>query len=67
MLNKSYIEEIFERLQQENPNPTSELNAHNDFTFAIAVLLSAQTTDKSVNAVTNHLFKKYPTPIVSSL
>ena len=62
MLSKSDIEEIFERLKQENPNPTSELAAHNDFTFAVAVLLSAQTTDKMVNKVTKELFAVADTP-----
>ncbi|MBQ9335227.1 MAG: endonuclease III [Alphaproteobacteria bacterium] len=62
MLNKANIEEIFERLKQENPNPMSELVAHNDFTFAIAVLLSAQTTDKMVNKVTKELFEVADTP-----
>ena len=45
MLTKSEIEEIFERFKSENPNPTSELVSPNNFTFAVAVLLSAQTTD----------------------
>lgn len=62
MLTKPEIEEIFERLKQKNPNPTSELVAHNDFTFAIAVLLSAQTTDKMVNKVTKTLFEIADTP-----
>ena len=62
MLNRSEIEEIFERLKQENPNPTSELTANNEFTFAIAVLLSAQTTDKMVNKVTKELFAIADTP-----
>ena len=62
MLNKTNIEEIFERLKQENPNPMSELVAHNDFTFAVAVLLSAQTTDKMVNKVTKELFEVADTP-----
>ena len=62
MVNKSEVEEIFERLRQENPNPTSELVAHNDFTFAVAVLLSAQTTDKMVNKVTKELFAVADTP-----
>lgn len=62
MLSKSNIDEIFERLQKENPNPTSELVAHNDFTFAVAVLLSAQTTDRMVNKVTKSLFETTDTP-----
>ena len=62
MLTKPEIKKIFERLKQENPIPTSELVAYNDFTFAIAVLLSAQTTDKMVNKVTKPLFEIADTP-----
>ncbi len=62
MLTKPEIEEIFERLKQENPTPASELVAHNNFTFAVAVLLSAQTTDKMVNKVTKTLFEIADTP-----
>lgn len=62
MINKADIEEIFERFEQENPKPTSELIAPNDFTFAVAVLLSAQTTDKAVNKVTADLFEIADTP-----
>ena len=62
MLNRSEIKEIFERLKQENPAPTSELIARNNFTFAVAVLLSAQTTDKMVNKVTKTLFEIADTP-----
>lgn len=62
MINEADIEEIFERFEQENPNPTSELIAPNDFTFVVAVLLSAQTTDKAVNKVTADLFEIADTP-----
>lgn len=62
MLNKAEIIEIFERFKQENANPSSELIAPNDFTFAVAVLLSAQTTDKAVNKVTKEFFKVADTP-----
>jgi len=43
------------------PNPLSELNYTTDFEFLVAVILSAQCTDKRVNIVTEKLFKKYPT------
>lgn len=43
------------------PNPLSELNYSTDFEFLVAVVLSAQCTDKRVNIVTEKLFKKYPT------
>ena len=41
------------------PNPTCELNYNKDYELLIAVMLSAQTTDKRVNMVTDILFKKY--------
>jgi endonuclease-3 len=56
------ISEIFERFEARNPDPQSELTSHNDFTFTVAVLLSAQTTDKSVNKTTAELFKIADTP-----
>lgn len=62
MLSKIEIEEVFERFKLENPNPTSELIAPNHFTFCVAVLLSAQTTDKAVNKATRELFKIADTP-----
>lgn len=43
------------------PKPVSELKYTTDFEFLIAVILSAQCTDKRVNTVTKKLFKKYPT------
>ena len=43
------------------PNPRCELNYHKDYELLIAVMLSAQTTDKRVNQVTAILFQKYPT------
>jgi len=45
-----------------NMNIRSELYATNEFTFAVAVILSAQATDKKVNEVTPNLFKIAPTP-----
>lgn len=53
------IQEILEDLYPETPIP---LDHHDPFTLLIAVLLSAQTTDKKVNEVTPDLFKKAPTP-----
>lgn len=46
----------FSRWQQQNPNPTSELDYINPFTLLVAVVLSAQATDKSVNIATKNLF-----------
>lgn len=47
-------------LENNNPEPETELNHKNDYELAIAVMLSAQTTDKKVNQVTPNLFKRYP-------
>ena len=54
--------EILERLRENNPNPTTELNFRNPFELLIAVLLSAQATDVSVNKATIGLFNAGPTP-----
>lgn len=56
------IEEIFNKFNEINPEPKIELNYNNNFTLLIAVLLSAQTTDKSVNIATESIFDKYNTP-----
>ena len=53
------MNEIFNYLDELIPNPKCELNYSSDFEFLIAVVLSAQTTDKKVNNVTNILFKRY--------
>lgn len=52
--------EIFTRLQAACPQPTTELIYHNPFELLIAVMLSAQATDVSVNKCTVHLFKLAP-------
>lgn len=54
-------QDIVEYLNDVFPNVTCELNYENDLQLLIAVLLSAQTTDKAVNKVTEQLFKDYPT------
>lgn len=51
--------EIFEYLDELIPDPKCELNYNKDYELLIAVMLSAQTTDKRVNEVTNVLFNKY--------
>ncbi len=56
------IIEVLTRLKNENPIPVSDLDYTNDFTLLIAVLLSAQTTDKGVNKATEKLFQKFDTP-----
>lgn len=53
--------EIFDYLDELFPNPKCELNYTKDYELLIATMLSAQTTDKRVNKVTEVLFKKYPT------
>ena len=50
---------IMEYLSELFPNPKCELNYNSDYELLIAIVLSAQTTDKSVNKVTDILFKKY--------
>jgi endonuclease-3 len=54
--------EIFRRLQAANPNPTTELVYRTPFELLVAVVLSAQATDKSVNKATEVLFKHFDTP-----
>ncbi len=61
-MNKSTRLEIFSRLAQEITNPTSELIFNSPFELLIAVILSAQATDRSVNKVTTKLFKKANSP-----
>ena len=51
---RDYLNELFE-------NPVCELNYNNDYQLLIAIVLSAQTTDKRVNSVTPILFGKYNT------
>ena len=53
---------IFERLRTANPNPTTELHYHSPFELLVAVILSAQATDKGVNKATEKLFKVANTP-----
>lgn len=52
--------EIFSRFRDANPKPTTELNFSSTFELLIAVVLSAQATDKSVNAATAVLFREAP-------
>ena len=54
--------EIFTRLKQANPNPTTELNYTTTFELLVAVILSAQATDKGVNKATDKLFPVANTP-----
>ena len=56
------IAAIFARLKAANPKPTTELEYHTPFELLIAVILSAQATDKGVNAATRVLYKHANTP-----
>jgi endonuclease-3 len=61
-MNPAKREEIFGRLRQLNPSPTTELEYRTPFELLVAVVLSAQATDKSVNLATRELFKLASTP-----
>jgi len=61
-MNPSKRREIFVRLKKENPHPTTELHYSTAFELLIAVILSAQATDKGVNKATEKLFKVANTP-----
>lgn len=61
MMKKNKIELIEAYLDEVFPNPRCELNYKKDYELLIAVMLSAQTTDKRVNMVTEILFNRYPT------
>ncbi len=54
------MNDVIEYLDQLIPNPVCELEFHKDYELLMAVMLSAQTTDKRVNMVTKVLFQKYP-------
>lgn len=56
------VSQIFKQFSKANVNPTTELIYHNSFELLIAVMLSAQATDKSVNKATPALFKTANTP-----
>lgn len=61
-MNQKKREQIFTRLSTAMPNPTTELKFASTFQLLIAVILSAQATDISVNKATTHLFKIAGTP-----
>jgi endonuclease-3 len=54
--------EFFRRLAEANPSPTTELDSVNPYTLLVAVVLSAQATDASVNIATRDLFRRVRTP-----
>lgn len=61
-MNKEKRRQILERLRAENPHPQTELNYSNPFELLVAVTLSAQATDVSVNKATDKLFPVANTP-----
>jgi endonuclease-3 len=62
-MNQETCRAIFERLRAQNPHPTTELNYQTPFELLIAVMLSAQATDVSVNKATVRLFALANTPM----
>ena len=62
MRSQKEILKIMRIFESENPNPQCELNFHNPYTLLVAVVLSAQSTDKGVNKATESLFKVADTP-----
>jgi len=62
LMTRAEIEEFFARLQKIEPNPKTELEYKNPYTLLVAVALSAQATDKSVNKATAPLFKTIDSP-----
>jgi len=62
LLSQKEIHTVMERFKVRNPNPKSELHWSSPFTLLVAVVLSAQATDKSVNIATEALYKVADTP-----
>ena len=61
-MRKAQVAAFFERLAREIPAPTTELDYRNPYTLLVAVVLSAQATDKGVNKATRALFARVETP-----
>ncbi|HET9810241.1 MAG TPA: endonuclease III [Sphingomicrobium sp.] len=61
-MKKADVFEFFRRLAEDNPSPTTELDYTNPYTLLVAVVLSAQATDASVNIATRDLFEQVKTP-----
>ena len=62
LMTRAEVEDFLARLKKLNPNPKTELEYTNPYTLLVAVALSAQATDKSVNKATASLFKQVDTP-----
>ncbi|TMJ11966.1 MAG: endonuclease III [Alphaproteobacteria bacterium] len=61
-MKRSDVAEFYRRLAERTPNPETELNFVNDYTLLVAVVLSAQATDASVNIATRDLFAQVQDP-----
>ena len=61
-MNARKIRQMFERLKEANPHPRTELKYTNPYQLLVAVILSAQSTDKGVNLATRSLFEKVKSP-----
>jgi endonuclease-3 len=61
-MTKAEVELLYRRLHERTPNPETELDFVNNYTLLVAVALSAQATDASVNQATRELFKTVNTP-----
>ena len=61
-MKRDQVFEFFRRLAEVNPSPTTELNSGNPYQLLVAVVLSAQATDASVNIATKPLFEHVKTP-----
>ena len=62
MMTREAIREFFRRLHEANPHPQTELEYDSPYQLLVAVVLSAQATDRSVNIATRKLFAAAPTP-----
>ncbi|HZC37201.1 MAG TPA: endonuclease III [Sphingomicrobium sp.] len=61
-MKREQVFEFFRRLAEANPSPTTELKSSNPYQLLVAVVLSAQATDASVNIATKPLFERIKTP-----
>src|SRR5438270_6679522 len=61
-MKREQVFEFFRRLAENNPSPTTELKSSNAYQLLVAVVLSAQATDASVNIATRSLFERIKTP-----
>lgn len=60
MLRKERYQGVFDYFAKHHPDPQTELNYENPYQLLVAVILSAQCTDKRINLVTPELFKRFP-------